>query len=178
MTDPGKAVQRLLFAEEGLNVFAVLDGASIPDLLDRLYGLLPEFECLYPGDLEPDIAEVAPYIVQLRLESEFTTWVINRGWGRHWGLFAASSSDFAAMRRHFRSLLTVHDSAGTPMRFRYYDPTVLRRYLPTCRADELSTMFGPVSCYLLEAADPGILLRFYLGDSGSLAKSEVVLERD
>jgi len=54
----------------------------------------------------------------------------------------------------------VHDEAGKPLYFRFYDPRVLRTYLPTCNASELAQIFGPVECYVQEGEDPGVLLRF------------------
>jgi hypothetical protein len=173
--DLNQAVHRHLFSDEDCNVFATLDGASVPYLLDKLYGLLPEFECLFRGELEPDIAEVAPYLVQLEPFSEFTKWVVTHGWGQHWGIFAASTADFRALRQHFRTLLTVYDATGKPMLFRYYDPRVLRTYLPTCSAGELSAVFGPITTFMIEDTDPWTLLRFGI-DSGSLSKEEFRLE--
>ena len=152
-------VGQYLFGEEA-NVYAVLDGASVPALQEQIYQLEPEYYCLYRGELEPDMAEVAPYLVQLENSSKFTDWVIEEGWGNHWGIFALSSVNLREMRRHLRSLLIVYSGDGRPLKFRYYDPRVLRKYLPTCNAEELSTIFGPVSCYLLEDEDPATALRF------------------
>jgi hypothetical protein len=173
--DLNEAVYRHLFSDEDSNVFAALDGASVPELLDKLYGLLPEFECIFSGELEPDMAEVAPYLIQLYPNSEFTKWVVTHGWGQHWGIFAVGTADFRAIRNHFRSLSTVYDAAGTPMLFRYYDPRVMRTYLPTCNADELATVFGPSAYYIMEDTDPWSLLRFGV-DSGSLFKKAFPLE--
>lgn len=159
-----------LFADDSVNVFAILDGAAIPNLLDELSELQSESVCLYRGELEPDIATVAPYLVQLDDESEFAEWVIEEGWGKHWGIFAQSDADLRTMRRHLRTLLTVYDNDGKPMLFRYYDPRVLRLYLPTCNAEELQTVFGPVSAYWLEDKDPRTMVRFDLGAHGLRAK--------
>lgn len=145
-----KALRRHLFSDDETSVFAVLDGASVPDLLDALYEHQPENECLYRGEIKPDIAEVAPYLVLLADDSAFTDWVLSEGWGNHWGIFAVAREELAAMRRHFRRYLIVHDPDGKPLYFRYYDPRVLRVYLPTCNAEELGTVFGPVECFLLE----------------------------
>jgi hypothetical protein len=158
------ALGRELFSDEGLNVYAVLDGASVPDLLPRLYELQPEHECLYRGELAPDMAEVAPYVVRLDPDSEFAVWVLDNGWGKHWGVFSASEEDLRTVHRHLRKLLTVYDAEGKPMLFRYYDPRVLRLYLPTCNAEELATVFGPLLCYALEGEDAATLLRFRLQD--------------
>jgi len=173
--DFNRAIHEHLFTDEETNVFAALDGASNPGLLDKLYGLLPEFECLFRGELEPDIAEMAPYLVSLEPHSDFTKWVITHGWGQHWGVFAASPADFRTLRSHFRTLLTAYDVTGKPMLFRFYDPRVLRTYLPTCNAAELSMIFGPISSYTMEDGDPWTILRFRV-DSGSLVTEEFPLE--
>ena len=170
-----QSVSDRLFAEETANVYAVLDGASVPDLLTQLYELEPEFECLYRGELEPDIAEVAPYLVCLDPDSEFTRWLLAEGWGQHWGVFASSDADMRALRRHFRTFLIVYDPDGKPLYFRYYDPRVLRLYLPTCNDAELQTVFGPVVSYLLEDVDPKQLLRFQF-TAGTLRQERHALD--
>ena len=103
---------------------------------------------------------VAPYLVRLEQDSEFARWVIGQGWGNHWGIFAISDGELFDMRQHFRRFLSVHDSDGNPLLFRYYDPRVLRVYLPTCDAEELSMLFGPVTEYVAEDETPDTLLRF------------------
>jgi hypothetical protein len=164
-----------LFADEDLNVFAVLDGASIQGLLDKLYGLSPDFYCLFRGELEPDMAEVAPYLVKLDEDSDFTRWVIKEGWGNHWGIFAVTDRDTRAMRRHFRAFLNVYDESGNPLHFRYYDPRVLRTFLPTCNSDELKTIFGSVSSYLVEGEEINLIKRFEV-ISGSLGEEDTVIK--
>ncbi|MCU0612639.1 MAG: DUF4123 domain-containing protein [Candidatus Eisenbacteria bacterium] len=149
-----------LFSREDEHAYAVLDGASIPDLLDRLYGDdRPEFECLYRGELPPDMAEVAPYLVELTPDSAFAGWVIEKGWGQHWGIFAVAPADLRLLRQHFRRLNVVYGPEHKPLIFRYYDPRVLRGFAPTCDATQLAEFFGPIRCFILENDDPGHALR-------------------
>lgn len=177
MTNLAQPLYERLFADEAAHVYAVLDGASVEELLPKLYDLEPEFECLYRGELEPDMAEVAPYLVRLEPETEFADWVLEEGWGRHWGVFAVTDAGLRELHKHFRSFLTVYDPDGKPLLFRYYDPRVLRVYLPTCDAGELRTVFGPVSCYLLEDQEPNTLLRFQL-NGDALRREAVKLAED
>jgi hypothetical protein len=163
----------LLFAGEA-NLFAVLDGASAPELRRKVWEEEPECECLYRGELELDMAEVAPYLVRLERNSPFSEWVLEQGWGNHWGVFAWSTSDLAVLRRHFRRFLMVHDPEGKPLYFRFYDPRVLRNYLPLCGPGELAEMFGPVTAYLLEGETPGTLLRFELRDGAVQCREETL----
>jgi hypothetical protein len=172
-------VSRHLFAEEqqqqqSLCLYAVLDGASVPRLPHKLEHYEVEYECLYRGELEPDIASVAPYLVRLERDSEFVRWVLDKGWGRHWGIFVLTDADLRKLRRHFRTFLVVHDESGLPLYFRYYDPRVLRKFLPACNRKELRTMFAPGLCYFVEGEDPTTLLRFRL-ESDALQQEELVL---
>ena len=157
-----EALQAQVFPlDEKLNTFVVLDGASVPDLLDRLYtDPAPDFLCLYRGPLEPDIAEVAPYLVQLWPDSPFTQWFFEEGWGKHWGVLAQTEAYLGVLWKHLRTFLMVRQPDGNHVYFRYYDPRVLRVYLPTCTVEETAFVFGPVERYLCEDSDPKQLLAF------------------
>lgn len=150
-----EALKTQLFADRSATVFVILDGASVPDLLDHLAKYNPEHVCLYRGELEPDLAEVAPYLSILPYDSPFTDWVIAKGWGEHWGIFGRARADLATLRKHFRKFLMVYDESGKSLYFRYYDPRVLRVYLPTCNGQELKVVFGPVLSYFAEGEQPG-----------------------
>jgi hypothetical protein len=155
---------RHLFVDGESRVFTVLDGASIPGLLKKLRELKPAYVCLYRGDLAPDLAECAPYLVQLEPRREFTRWVLSEGWGRHWGIFAETTGDLKDLRKHFRTFLRVRGSDGKVLYFRYYDPRVLRTYLPTCNQVETGLVFGPVRRFLCEDEAPESLLVFRVAD--------------
>ncbi len=156
-----------LFVDPSSNVYAVLDGASIPLLRDKLYEDDPEYVCLYAGDLEPDMEEVAPYLVRLEQGSPFTDWIISNGWGNHWGIFASTKEDLRTVRKHFRTFLLVQDPEGKTLYFRYYDPRVMRVYLPTCNDDEARAVFGPLHWYLMEGEEEGELIRFRPDEEGT-----------
>jgi hypothetical protein len=168
MTKTSGAICDLLFADPQAKVYAVLDGASVPKLLERLAPHASEYECLYRGEMKPDLAAAAPYLVSLRPDSELTEWIVQQGWGKHWGVFVLSEAELPVLRRHFRTFLIVHTSEGKPLYFRYYDPRVLRVHLPTCNAEELEQMFGPVNAYIMESEKPEVLMQFRVKD-GSLA---------
>jgi Domain of unknown function (DUF4123) len=155
-------LSRYIFVGRELNVFAVLDGASIPHLRTSLHVFEPEYACLYRGELKPDMAQVAPYLVRLEPGSQFTDWVAVDGWGKHWGIYVRSADELPVVRRHLRGLLRVQDTNGRPLVFRYYDPRVLRVFLPTCNTEQLAGFFGPIDSILLENEGADALLRFRL----------------
>jgi Domain of unknown function (DUF4123) len=174
MKNQSEWIEQEIF-REGLATFAVLDGASVPGLLDKLAQWQPQFECLYRGELEPAVAAVAPYLVEMETGTEFADWVISGGWGKHWGIFAIVEAGLRDMRQHLRRFITVHDESGKPLLFRYYDPRVLRVYLPTCNAAELAEIFGPVACYVAEGEEPDTALLFEVRE-GKLERQESQLK--
>lgn len=145
------ALTQTLWMHPEDRVYALLDGASVPKLLDRLYAKpRPEFECLFTGDLAPDMAEVAPYLVALERGGELAQWVMAQGWGHHWGLYAVARTDLRKLWFHLRMLTTVYSPEGRPMLFRFYDPRVLRVFLPTCSPAQVLEMFGPIERFVTE----------------------------
>lgn len=156
-------LEKLLFSERAL-VFAVLDGASIPGLRDKFHEMRPPHHCLFRGELEPDMQEVAPYVVGLVPGTPFVDWVLAECFGKHWGIFVQSRRSLKEMRFQFRKLLTVMNEAGDPMIFRFYDPRVLNRFLPTCTPEELEAFFGSVDTFFSEDASAGKMLRFRIKD--------------
>lgn len=166
-----------LFSQPEANVCTVLDGASVPELPELLWEHQPEHVCLYRGELEPDMAAVAPYLVKLEYNHPFTTIVCEQGWGNHWGIFMQTPAevDIRLLRNHFRKFLMVYDPDGKLIYFRYYDPRVLRVYLPICNAEEIKIVFGPVGSYMMEEGDPSNLLRFIF-DEGKVSVEKVLLK--
>src|SRR5256885_14592871 len=153
-------ISEVLFGAGENSVFAVLDGASVPDLVKSLYEHEPEYCCLYRGELEPDIATVAPYLVRLEPEDKFSERVLTEGWGDHWGIFVHSPATLRALRDHFRQFHTVELPDQRTVLFRYYDPRVLRTFLPACNAAELAVFFGPIQSFIVEGDTPDAGLRF------------------
>lgn len=161
----------LLTLSDDERLWGVLDGASIeafPAMIER--HRIPAI-CLLPGELSPEMAEVAPYLVPLDTFPAFLDEALAEGWGRHGGIFVHSAADQRALRQHFRSLMTVYDPEGRPLFFRFYDPRVLRVYLPTCNASELETFFGPVRRYWLEDEAAERLRRYDLEEGGLIART-------
>jgi hypothetical protein len=159
--EAANALAQMLWTTPEDRVYILLDGASVPSLLDRLYAdPRPAFECLLYGELTPDVAEVAPYLVALEQGSRFSEWAITQGWGNHWGFFAVTRVDLRMLWFHLRMLNIVYGPDGKPMLFRYYDPRVLRVFLPTCSPQQVKELFGPVDRFVAEADVPATALTF------------------
>lgn len=145
-------------------LYCILDGVLVPDLPNRLYsGQIPSY-CLFTGDLPPDMVYAAPYLAYLSPDSKFADWVLSEGIGKHWGIFIHSRRSIIEMRRHFTALTQVYDERGNPIRFRYYDPRVLRKFLPTCNGGELKLLFGETDALFAESDDGAAVIRYRIAD--------------
>ena len=174
--DPSAAAKLLaehLFYDPDLRPYAAVDGAAAKGLLALLRKHNPPHVCLYRGELPQDVAEVAPYLIELQPDEPVTQAILEQGWGKHWGIFALTRVDLREMRKHCRTFLMVNDPDGKPLYFRYYDPRVLRSFLPLCNTREAATIFGPVHSYFVEAED-GSIVKLRLHDTSRLPIGEPV----
>jgi hypothetical protein len=144
------------------DVWAVLDCARDPQIYSALLGAHNESSCLYAGNLSSELERCAPHLVQLDYEdTRLTQRLLEDAWGKSWGIFLRCDASLEKLRRHLRRFLVVLDPRGRRLVFRYYDPRVLRVYLPTCVAEELDEVFGPIDSFWTEAPDPASMLAFH-----------------
>lgn len=155
--------------------FCVVDGARSREIHDAVHRAGEESVCLYDGQLPPVLAQAAPYLVRLHADSRFTQLFYTKGWGRAWGIVVRASSSLGAMRRHLRTLSYVKAPAGRAggletrkLLFRFYDPRVLRSFLPTCDRRQLELFFGPIGAIVLEDASSPDVLTFHRDRHGAL----------
>ncbi len=153
-------------------LYAVVDAGRSPEVLTLLYGFGPEMRSLYDGESEARLGPSGPYLVRLPSDGDVLPALLRKGWGQAWGVFVSTSAKFDALRKHFRSLLMVRrQSDAAELYFRFYDPRVLRAFLPTCDKQQLQAMFGPVSAYLVESQDSGFALRIVPGEEGVMVET-------
>ena len=159
------AVQTRLWQEAGdMPAYVILDGAQNPSLLGALYAdHAPRWRCLFTGQLEPDMATVAPYLVELEHSSAFTRRLLAEGWGQNWGVFLTSEAPLPVLWRHLRAQTLVYGPDLEPLYFRFYDPRVLRVFLTCCTPRQAGLFFEDVGSFLVEGEDPATLLRFRAG---------------
>ena len=157
------------------NIWMILDGARSIEIFRMLLACHLEYACLYSGTLTPDLEMAAPYLVQLDHGYRDTHHLIQQAWGNSWGVFLRSDTSLKKLRRHLREFLVVRDTKGKRMVFRYYDPRVLRVYLPTCEAGELRTFLGPIHLFWTEGNVLEDILEFR-SDRGSLVRRTISLD--
>ena len=159
-------------AKSKLGVWAILDCARDPKIYLALLESRLEFRCLYSGKLPRALEMAAPHLVELLPANRLTGRWLDEGWGQAWGVIL-KIDDAANLRHHLRKFLKVQDEDGRQLVFRYYDPRVLRNYLPTCRPLELKTFFGPVDTLLAEGGNDASLIEYRFNGNALQPKSIV-----
>lgn len=112
---------------------------------------------LYRGESEVRLSRVAPYLFPFNASTPFGKWYLENGWGQSWGIPFRASADILELQKHFRQFLKVQTEFGKELIFRFYDPRVLRIFLPTCDPWQLKEFFGPVQFFLIEDEEAGFL---------------------
>ena len=153
------------------NSYLLLDSALIGAEMLKAKELNPEFDSLYRGHSEISLSMVSPYLFYFDPQTEFAKWYMQNGWGDSWGILVYSESDLKSLIKHFRHFLMVKKEDGEQLYFRFYDPRVLRIFLPSCDARQLNDFFGPVDYFTLEDEDPSTGLVF------SLHNGELIIEK-
>ncbi|WP_342376815.1 DUF4123 domain-containing protein [Myxococcus stipitatus] len=155
-----QALKTLRGEGRGQRLFAVLDSARDDAVLAWLEGSGATFASLYEGPQALEMAVAAPYLLEVPEGSELLDTLMFEGWGQSWGIFLRSQRSFLEVRRHLRKHLLVQvEGVKNPVYFRFYDPRVLRVFLPTCTPAQVEEFHGPIQTFYAEGED-GKLQRF------------------
>ena len=134
-----------------VDLFCLLDAARDEKILPLLQKSNVRYMSLYEGESQKQLAHVAPYLVQFQKGDIFLERLLRNGWGKRWCSFFTSDALFPQLRKHFRKFLFVQDERGETVYFRFYDPSILRTFLPACNAEELKDLFGQIEYFYTES---------------------------
>lgn len=141
---------------ESAQLYGVFDAAKCERIVTLLRESVERYQSLYEGIDGETFEEEAPYLVQLPKDSRLLHALVTEGWGKRWGIYLASSRSFREVRRHLRRFLIVYEEAEKRrLYFRFYDPGVMRSFLPLATRFQLESMFREVSRFWVEAPNGG-----------------------
>jgi hypothetical protein len=172
-TDPGSVdpelVQQRLIAALANNSqpqYAVVDGARDPAILRLLMHSGAQYHSLFQDQAIGPLALFAPYVVQLLPQSPLVPALLKAGWGKSWGICLSSKAAPSEVVAFLRRLLAARLPDGRIALFRFFDPRILRAFLPSCTAMQLRQIFGPIRYFMLEAEEPDKALAFSFKSRG------------
>lgn len=138
-------------------LYAVLDACDAPAVPQKARELgLGRAVSLYRGSAEEMYWAIAPYLFVV--DEALLEWIVETLWDEPFGIFAVAHGGLDEVRRHFRRFLVVQAPNGEQWYFRYYDPRVLKTFLPTCTQDEINEIFGPIESFGIPAEEAGTVM--------------------
>ncbi len=140
--------------------YLLFDAARAESNLYKAMELNSKHSSLYKGTAEEDLEGVAPYLFAITGNTPFTDWYFKEGWDQSWGTLVFANDSFERVYNHFRRFLMVKTENDEQLYFRFYDPRVLRIFLPTCDENQLREFFGPIEQFICEDEDPAFALVF------------------
>lgn len=149
-----------LALQPGERLYTVIDACQDADLAPLAASSFGQrTRMLFQGDAAHCMQEVAPYFIPIDPETDFLAHWAAR-WGKNVGIFLISPAEPQKVFRHLRHIFVVKDEEDQEFFFRFYDPRVLRVYLPTCTPEDAREFFGPISAMLAEGDEGETLMRF------------------
>jgi Domain of unknown function (DUF4123) len=162
---PSGASQRL---------FSIVDAAADNQILDYLYSVETlSFDCLFPGDVDPDIFEVAPFLVDLSDQPDVLRKLLEN-WGRATSIFLHSKHDLETLQRLLRPLTQAVLPSGEPHFFRFYDARVMRTSVLDLYPLQAAPFFQGVDAYLIEGGAINKLLTIHFEAHGFMVSDTLL----
>ena len=88
---------------------------------------------------QEQLEEVAPYLIELKKEDDFTQWVYENVYGELGAMFVHSTEEIESLAEHFRAYITTTTKVPNPKNeaevieaeayMRLYDPRVFPRFV-------------------------------------------------
>lgn len=169
--------------EPGESLYGVVDAARDKEL--AFEGAIRHgwvLQWLFSEDTPAHMRDVAPYVVPITYEPTYPyeegdyldLWA--RRLGRSAGILLLAPVGPKPLRLHLREIFQVTDEQDREYYMRFYDPRMLRLFLPTCTGDEAQEFFGPIRAILVESDEPGKMLSCWPGPSGVEIKEEALAQ--
>jgi len=164
-----------LRTRESPRLWVLIDAAGLPDgraSIDE--SRFEQLECLFTGDLEVELADVAPYLGLLNPSDPDTKVLLEHLVNIDCAVLltdvaAPSELTFSQAHRHLRKFNVVYGPQGNPLFFRYYDPRVLPGVLSVLTEEQLQAFFGPFDAIHVRALNSDELAKLQVA-SGQLMK--------
>lgn len=121
---------------EGYALYAVIDGATVPNLRMTIEASGLDHRSLLQGEKDIELAEVAPILVQLAPPDKLTRAIFARAgvpsplWDSNSASLFVSNVGIEGLRAHLRRMTMLQTEALTWQYFRFYIPSVLHGLRP------------------------------------------------
>lgn len=132
-----------------LKSYALIDAAKITKLTNELIIVdSNQYQILFDGQEAIELEEVAPYLVELRKEEEFTKWVVKNVYGNNGAIFIKSSNNIETLAQDLKPFIPVTREVEYEGRtitqkgyLAYYDPRVFPDWISSVEHEKQEAFF-------------------------------------
>jgi hypothetical protein len=156
--------------------YIILDGARLEESIEEAKMINSNYDSLYQGDSKENLSAVAPYVFILANDLSFENWYLKNGWGNDCGIVFESAYKSVEIKNHLRKFLIVKTEDNQELYFRFYDPRVLKIFLPTCDKSQILEFFGPIESFICEGDTKEEAIRFWQ-ENGELKQEVLPVEK-
>jgi len=163
ITVEGKTVMDFLLDQaekKSCNLYVIVDSARNDEVFKYFLTDNVTFKSLFDGKMDIKYYGVSGFLVECKNDSTLFNWLTDKAWGSNCCIFLISKTSFDEVLKHFQKFIRVYLEDDDIVYFRFYDPRVLRVYLPTCNNKEIKTFFGEIESFFAESENPQFLTEF------------------
>ena len=159
--------QTIVAQREVSSTFGLFDCAGdAPHLYREIEGSGLPHCTLFGGVVPRPLLEASPVCVHLGAKPHGGSYLLQRYWGNSACIVVTAAEEMVLddVRKQLKRSLRVRLPTGARALFRYYDPRVLRAFLPTCTADQVRALMGKLTDMWCEGETPDLVLQWNAGD--------------
>ncbi len=142
------------------NLYAIVDSARNDEVFQYFLNDKIEYKSLFEGKADVKFFSVSGFLVECKRDSTLFNWLTTEAWGSSCSVFFLSKASFSEVLKHLQKFIRVYLEDDDIVYFRFYDPRVLRVYLPTCNSKEIRTFFGEIESFFVEGEDQKVMIEF------------------
>jgi hypothetical protein len=161
-----------------LRAYALIDASHRADIAICLEAFNSPARCLFDGEVGEDLAEVAPWLVELTRFDDAWDWFVENGYGKNWGILMHSRLELPRLKTQLKRFLKITDEKGESFFFKYYRPKHLNAYLPVFDDVQMTSFMKGIETIFAESdKDANKLLQYRVKPKGGLESTVHDLRR-
>lgn len=153
--------------------YAIVDASRQPMVIPAaLDAFASSVRCLFSGSALREFGDNAAWVVEIDSTEGTLRWLLEQGFNKRWAIFANSLLEIEPFVRHLKKFTVAEGDGGRTFFFRFYDPHVLRQYLPAFDERQVRLFFREIEDVFFEdTSGRHRLLKYNLADDGRLMTS-------
>lgn len=132
--------------QEEQTLYTIVDSAINKEFTKALHMQEPNsYGILLKEPLATQVEKAAPYLVELKLEEEYTQNLMKKGFATNWLTYILSHKSLTELQSELKEMIMPYsEQHEREILFRFYDPRNLDNYVMIHNEEELKIMFSDV----------------------------------